>query len=116
MKKLWEILVPCTIQGRKVRRKHHQRWDRNVHRITGGLTIYKPAKGIWAKERDGCWGDTHQERMIPVRIFCTEEQINKICDFTAKHYKQYAVMYYLVTDNIQIVQYENIISKRVEKK
>jgi hypothetical protein len=43
--------------------------------------------------------------MIPVRIACTQDQIETIADWTAKYYEQQAVMYYRVSDYVVIKQY-----------
>jgi hypothetical protein len=38
--------------------------------------------------------------MIPVRIAATETEMTQIADFTAKHYNQQAVIYYLVSEKV----------------
>lgn len=87
---LFEILVPCNWNGgRPVRTRHHKEWDKRVRKISGGLTILKPGKGQWVHE-----GSLYEDRVIPVRIFCTDEQIKRIADITIEHYEQEAVMYY----------------------
>jgi hypothetical protein len=35
--------------------------------------------------------------MIPCRIICTKEQINKIVDFTLVHYDQEAILAYKIS-------------------
>lgn len=97
--KFWEILVP-TIKndGTPVKTKFHKVWDEKVREISGGLTIIPPIKGQWISHD----GELFNERMIPVRICCTEEQIEKIGDMTAEYYEQKAIMYYLITDNVII--------------
>jgi hypothetical protein len=83
MKKLWEIYVPTMRKnGNPIRVRHHQVWDRTVRKITGGLTILKPAIGYW----DSPGGELYRERMIPVRIVATEDEMNQIIDATFKHY------------------------------
>ncbi len=91
---LWEILVPTVRDGKPVRTRSHKEWDARVRRIAGGLTILKPAKGQWINP---CDGELFEERMIPVRIMCSDIDIEKIADMTAEFYKQKAVMYYLVS-------------------
>lgn len=97
---LWEILVPCVMLGKLVTVRHHKRWDEYVRRISGGLTILTPGKGQWTNKETGI---LHEERVIPVRIACDENQINDIIGFTLKHYKQFAVMAYLVSEKVLIV-------------
>lgn len=95
-KPMWEVLVP-TIHGHSnnpVKVKHHRVWDEKVREITGGLTINSPSKGQWVNSE----GKIFTERVIPVRIMATEEEINQIVDFTIKHYHQEAVMFYKITN------------------
>ena len=99
---LYEILVPTIINDKPVRTKHHKNFDAKVRRISGGLTILKPAVGNWISPN----GELFLERMIPVRIACNEKQINTIADIAAKHYNQIAVMYYKITDNVVIKHYK----------
>ena len=112
MKVLYEILVP-TMFGypfvTPISTKHHKNWDKEVQKITGGLTICKPAEGRWINK-----GIEYPERVIPVRIMCDESipegkynfsksQINKIVQFTLSHYRQKAVMYYVISKEVNIV-------------
>jgi hypothetical protein len=100
MKALYEVLVP-TIYGdtkKPIRTKHHKNWDRVVRNITGGLTVLKPGKGQWLFKNE-----LFEERVIPVRIFCTQKQIEKIVNFTLDHYRQIAVMYYIISQDYKII-------------
>ena len=103
---LWEILVPTEMERedkiKPIRVRYHRIWDEKVRAIAGGLTIFQPAKGQWISMEN----ELFCERMIPVRIACTEEEINHISDMTAQYYKQKAVMFYKVTDQIIIRNYE----------
>ena len=76
MKYLWEILVPTVRRkdGKPIRTRYHRVWDGKVRAIAGGLTILQPAKGQWVSPS----GELFSERMIPVRVACSEEQIDKI--------------------------------------
>lgn len=60
-----------------------------------------PIKGQWVSE-----GELFAERMIPVRIATTQENIEKIADMTAKFYEQLAVMYYKISDEVTIKHYK----------
>ena len=96
--KLYEILVPCqTNTGKPIRTRQHKEWDSRVRRITAGLTILSPSKGQWIHE-----GKLFAERMIPVRIMCTDKEMDKIVDMTAKFYGQLAVMYYVISDEVMV--------------
>lgn len=93
---LYEILVPTVSRtGKPFRTRYHKVWDKHVEGISGGLTILTPGKGTWLHE-----GQTVRERMIPVRIMCTREEIDKIVDMTIRYYDQLAVMAYRVSDEI----------------
>ncbi len=97
---LYEILVPCEYEDTKtyVSTKHHREFDKFVLRITNGITILKPTKGVWINE-----GITYEDRVIPVRIACSEEAILKIAKFALTHYRQISVMYYELSNNVQFV-------------
>lgn len=57
-----------------------------------------PVKGQWL-----CRDELHAERMIPVRIACSEAQMDKIGKFTIKYYDQLAVMYYKLSEDVRIL-------------
>lgn len=108
---VWEILVPTAMpllengvvvnynNTKPVRLAHHKQWDRFVEKITGGLTIMPVSKGIWIDSNRL----RYYERMIPVRIMCSENDIIKIAQFTIKHYRQKAVMYYRISTKVRIL-------------
>lgn len=98
--KLWKILVPVTHDGKKIKKKHHRKWDAKVSDIAGGLTLLKPKKGRW---KHG--GKLFCEKMIRVEIAATASQIIAIARMTAKHYDQKAVMYYLKSDFVSIMEF-----------
>lgn len=99
---LYEILVPTVRNsGKPIRTRHHRVWDEKVRKITGGLTVMTPAKGQWMSPE----GELFAERMIPVRIMCSAEQIEQIADMTAAYYDQKAVMFYKISDEVRIIQY-----------
>lgn len=96
---LYQILVPCNYNdtGKPVRTRHHKNWDAYVRKITGGLTILTPGKGQWIHK-----GDLYEDRVIPVNIMCEEKDIKRIAEFTAKHYRQIAVMYFKLSSECVI--------------
>lgn len=111
MKYMYEILVPTMMDSGKetpmgrilpIRTRYHRVWDEKVRTLSGGLTILPPAKGQWVAPD----GVLFKERMIPVRIVCTEEQIKQISDMTARYYKQQAILYYRVADQVVIQHYD----------
>lgn len=103
MQCVWEILVPTVRNnGRPIRTRCHRVWDAKVRAITGGLTICPPAKGQWVSPA----GKLFEERMIPVRIACTREQIEQIADMTAVFYEQEAVFFYLVSEEVAVRHYD----------
>ena len=110
-KELWEILVPASDnKTQKFTYEHHKEWDAFVKKITGGVTIMKTAKGQWVSPD----GKLYVDRMIPCKIVCNEEQINKIIDFTIEHYQQEAVFAYRVSTNI-ILKYKRELPPKIPK-
>lgn len=100
---LWEILVPKVFpDGSKIEISYHNKWDEMVRGISSGLTIFRTAKGQWVSPDNKLF----TEEMIPVRIACTFSQIEMFADITAKHYRQEAVMYYLVSEDVFIRHYD----------
>jgi hypothetical protein len=92
--KLYEILVP-TIYGdtiKPIRTKHHKNWDKLIQKLSGGLTILSPGRGVWIHN-----GTEYIEKVIPVRIHCSEAIMQKIVQITLRHYRQKAVMYYVLS-------------------
>ena len=99
-KKLWEILVPkYSNQGIEYDIQYHNGWDKKVRDISGGITILKSAKGQWKNPE----GKLFEDKMIPVRIFCSEKIIDKIIGFTLDYYKQESVMAYEISSNVKLV-------------
>lgn len=97
---LWEILVPkADNNGEFIAVPEHNIWDAKVREITGGLTIHRSALGNWVSPR----GELVVERMIPVRISCTEDEIHLIARMTKEFYDQEKVMYYRVSDKVFIL-------------
>lgn len=103
--KLWEILVP-TVRNPEddgtvvpYRTRYHRVWDQKVKAIAGGLTVLTPVRGTWVSDED----ETFHERMIPVRIMCTEDEIIKIAHMTKDYYKQLAVMVYMISSDVRII-------------
>lgn len=76
--------------------RYHRVWDEKVRDITNGLTIMQPVKGAWLSGE----GELFQERMIPVRIVATRDQINTIIDMTLSYYDQLAVLCYKLSDEV----------------
>ena len=96
---MWEILVPTVMpNGKPIRTKFHKVWDQKVYAITGGLTVLTPTKGKWVCPE----GSLFEERMIPVRVACTREQLNTIVDMTLAYYKQKAVLAYKISSEVII--------------
>jgi hypothetical protein len=101
-RELWEILVPTVRNdGRPFRLRFHKVWDAKIREISGGLTILPVAKGQWVHQ-----GSLFVERMIPVRILATREEINQIIDMTLKYYDQIAVMAYRISEDV-ILRYRD---------
>ncbi len=99
---LWEIFVPASSKDNNFTYEHHKIWDNFVLNISGGLTILRTGKGQWICPE----GKLFKDRIIPVRIACTHDQIEEIIDFTIKHYNQEAVMCYKLSPEV-IIKYKN---------
>lgn len=97
---LYEILVPTIhrVTGKPIRTRFHRVWDQKVRALSGGLTILTPARGQWISPK----GELFTERMIPVRIMCNRDDMEKIAAMTKTYYDQLAVMYYRVSDEVTI--------------
>jgi len=102
-KQLWEIYVPTMRKsGKPIRTRHHQNWDNKVKRITKGLTIHKPVVGIWDSDQTGI---EYRERMIPVKIMATRDEMDSILRMTFKHYPdEEAFFYYCISDDVHIAE------------
>ena len=98
-KTLWEVLVPrFSNEKKEFSVEHHRQWDEKVRVIAGGVTILRTAKGHWVNPE----GKAFVEEMIPVRVYCTEEQVENIMDYTLVHYSQKAVFAYEVSTRVKI--------------
>jgi hypothetical protein len=92
------MIDPQTKKLRPIRTRQHRVWDTKVRAIAGGLTVLAPAKGQWVSPK----GELFAERMIPVQIACTREQLDKVLEMTIEFYNQEAVFAYLVSDTVII--------------
>jgi hypothetical protein len=102
---MWEVLVPTVgNDGTPFSRRHHRRWDSFVTDLAGGMTLIKPVRGTWVDQSTSA---EYTERMIPVRIICTEEQIIQICKETARMYDQLAVLASLVAERTILITNPN---------
>lgn len=102
-KGIWEILVPTVSNaGKPFRTRFHKVWDAEIRNISGGLTILKPAKGQWISPD----GSLYAERMIPVRIICTADEMEKIISLTMKYYDQEAILAYKISNEF-ILRHKN---------
>ena len=106
MKKyLWEILVPTfDNEGNHFGLAYHKIWDEKVRTVSGGLTVMKTSKGQWVSRE----GDLYYDRMIPVRIYCTEPEIDNIIAMTMDYYRQLAVICYRISDLVKLVHKEDL--------
>lgn len=101
LKSIGEILVPdYSNGGKQYPLLHHKEWDEKVKEIVGGLTILKTAKGEWINQD----GILFIDKMIPVRIYCTEFEIDKIIQLTLNHYDQEAVLAYEISSNVKLIK------------
>lgn len=66
------------------------------------MTLHGPVKGTWVDAAGN--GAAYVERMIPVRIACTREQIIEICKETARFYDQIEVLAYRIAQETVMVR------------
>jgi len=105
-KGMWEILVPTERRlepGKYYTTRFHRVWDEKVREITGGLTVMSPARGSWVNPNTG---ELFRERMIPVRLMATREEIEKVVNLTVQYYDQIAVLCYKISDEV-ILKYKD---------
>jgi len=88
--------------GRPIHTRFHKIWDEKVKTISGGLTILHPTIGYWVNEEV-----TQRERMIPVRVACTREQLDKILDITLKYYEQRTIFAYKLSEEVIVYDGNN---------
>ena len=101
MRFLWEILVPATKKdGTPYSIFYHRTWDKRVRDICGGLSICPVINGQWINHE----GILFSEKMIPVRIACSRNEIESVIDMTIDYYEQEAVMAYKVSEEV-IIKY-----------
>jgi hypothetical protein len=56
-----------------------------------------PARGQWVHPTTGT---LYKERVIPVRIMATRDEIEKVINLTLKYYDQLAVLCYKISDEV----------------
>lgn len=96
---LWEIFVPTVrSNGKPYKLRFHKVWDQKVKDLVGGLSVLPKIKGYWLSPKQ----ELFVEEMIPIRIMCSEEQIENIVIMSLDYYEQEGIMYYLVTNDVRI--------------
>lgn len=106
-REMWEILVPTiminphTKELGPIKVRYHRVWDERVRNISGGLTVFIPAKGQWVSP---VTNHLYLERMIPVRILATDEEMDHIVKMTAVYYNQEAIMAYKISSRVVLYQ------------
>lgn len=97
---LWEILIPtANNDGSIFNRIVHEAWEDFAVKLTGGLSQLTPIKGVWTDK-----GKTYREEMLPYRVRCDEETIERLVRFAGRHYEQLAMMFYAVSNDCRIVE------------
>lgn len=117
MNKLWEILVPVYMDSARdfttttwqdkfgnvqiftINMDHHYAFDSFVRKISTGVTILRSAQGQWVNE-----GEVVRERMIPVRFMCNRIEAQKIARFALEHYDQEAIMCYVISSDVMMIE------------
>lgn len=93
--RIYQILVPvCDNDGKVFPMAHHWEWDSRVQEIAGGLTLMNSVRGRYL--------GGSVERMIPVNIAATYDEMQQVTAYTLDHYQQEAVLFWLVADKAMI--------------
>lgn len=104
-KSVWEILVPTISRtGKTFTYEHHKEWDAYVRKISGGVTIHRPAKGEWVNDNEVLV----TERVIPCRLICSRVWMDEIVDFTLLHYDQDAVRAFAIAETFILKRREEL--------
>lgn len=90
---LWEILVPDS--GNNA----HKDIENFIVDYADGFTIYSRAIGYWQDPH----GNLIQDVINPYRIKCSEKEIKLIAQYVKARAKQFTVMYYLVSSQIELI-------------
>ena len=100
---LFEILVPTKYGDTlaDIPKRKHLEWDNKVQALAGGLTVLSPAKGKWTFK-----GKEYPEAVIPVRIMCSSSIMQEIVPMTAIHFRQKAVMFYILASKVWIKHFK----------
>ena len=94
--KLYEILIPIiNNRGERFSAEHHKKWNNKALKIAGKFIIMKVIKEEWIN----LFGkEFYKNKMIPIRISCTKNQIEKIIQITIKHYNQEVILAYIISE------------------
>ena len=96
--KLYEILIPiASNDGTPYSIEFHQKWDGEIVKRLGGLTLAKTAF-------DGIYKNSMREKTIAVRVACDPSDIYPVLGFTADYYDQKAIMAYEVSPHVIIYE------------
>ena len=99
MRKLWEILIPIADNdGVRFKPEQHREWDNIVRKMSGGLTIFKPATGEWINAN----GAVMRDKLIPVAFMADDAQARAISAMSKGFYKQEAMMLYVLSETVFI--------------
>lgn len=103
-KKVWELYVPTMRKnGKPIHTRFHRVWDKKVMAITGGLSIHRPSIGYWINPEK----TLYREKMIPVRIVATDDEIKKVIEITLLHYEdEEAILCYRISNEVILQERE----------
>ena len=101
--KLYEILIPTAKKdGTPI--ISHKPWEEKVRKLTGiGWKSESNSNSNWvSRNNDDTFGDV----MIAVRVLATLSQMERVTYMTSKHYDIEAVMFYVISNEIQIKRFK----------
>jgi len=109
-KSLWEIMIPKNIDKHTIFHvSSHRQWNKYVEELTGGMVFFSNLDRRWISSTKT---SPYFDNKIPVRIFCSKEQMDKIIDFTMQHYDQKHVIAYELSNNIILKHNGNEINEK----
>jgi hypothetical protein len=90
--RIWEILLPL---GKKYSKKHYKRWYKFIVQNNSHI-IFKPQinKNLYESGID---------LAMPIKILSTKDSMDKIGQFSIKHFDRNSIIFYSITEQINIV-------------
>lgn len=97
MNSLYEILIPVYYNdGDAIPSKVITEWTDFTIKLAGGLTRFPEVIGSWRSQN----GKVYTEYMVPFRVACKKEDMEKLAELALRLFKQEAIMITEVSNNV----------------